>query len=132
LRGTSPFILTWAQMSASTVLLLPVVAFERPWSTATWSSASVLSTAILTLGTVTAYLLYFQILGRAGAVNASMVAYVIPVIAVLLGVTFLNEQLNPQDVVGMLLILAAMALIDGRLVRWLRSRRSAPSDVPAN
>jgi len=132
LRGTSPFILTWAQMSTSTLLLLPLVVVERPWETVTWSSDSVISTAILTLSTVTAYLLYFQILGRAGAVNASLVAYVIPVIAVLLGVTLLDERLEPQQIVGMALILAAMALIDGRVVRWLASRRATPADLPAD
>jgi drug/metabolite transporter (DMT)-like permease len=132
LRGTSPVIMTWAQMSTSTVLLLPLVLIERPWNTATWSRESVLSTAILTLGTVTAYLLYFQILGRAGAVNASLVAYVIPVIAVLLGVTFLDERLEPRHVAGMALILAAMGLIDGRFVRWLASRRTTTSDLPAD
>jgi drug/metabolite transporter (DMT)-like permease len=132
LRGTPPVILTWAQLSASTIMVLPLALFERPWDTVTWSSDSVVSTAILTLGTVAAYLLYFRILGRAGAVNTSLVAYVIPVIAVLLGVTFLDESLLPQQIVGTVLVLAAMGLIDGRLVRWLVSRKANPADLPAD
>lgn len=133
LRGTPPLIMTWAQMSTATVLLLPLVVRDRPWETATWSSDALISTAVLTLvSTVTAYLLYFRILIQAGAVNASLVAYVIPGIAVLLGVTFLDETLLGQHVAGMALILAAMGLIDGRLARWLASRRVAPADLPAD
>jgi drug/metabolite transporter (DMT)-like permease len=126
LRATPPLVLAWAQMCASTLLLLPlVVLVERPWRGAGWGSDAVLSAIVLTLGTVAAYLLYFQILMQAGAVNASLVAYVIPVIAVLLGTVFLDERLQLQHIVGMVLIIGGMATLDGRLARRLSTMRVA-------
>ncbi len=132
IKGVPPLVMAWGQMSTATVMLLPLVLLEQPWDSTTPSADGMLSLGALTLSTVVAYIIYFRLLAVVGAVATSLVAYVIPVIAVLLGVVFLDEHLEPHHFAGMALILAAMGLIDGRLVQWLTSRRVGPADQPAD
>lgn len=69
-----------------------------------------------------AYILYFRILASAGATNLLLVTFLIPVTAILLGVLVLGETLLARHALGMLLIGAGLAAIDGRprprLRRW--------------
>ncbi len=126
LKDIPPMILTLGQLCTAAIWLLPVVLIaDRPWRTAaTWSLDAVLAILLLTVfGTVLAYLMFYRILTTAGATNASLVAYVIPVVAVALGALFLDERLHMYQVLGMILIIGAMALIDGRLVKRLAGGR---------
>ena len=81
------------------------------------------------LSTAFAYLLYFTIVARAGATNASLVTLIVPVSAILLGAHFLGEQLELFEFVGIALIAIGLLTIDGRLLPE-RSRPRAAS--PAN
>jgi len=56
-----------------------------------------------------------------GATNLSLVTFLIPVSAILLGVTILGERLAMTDIAGMMLIAVGLSAIDGRL--WHRRRR---------
>ncbi|MFO1138761.1 MAG: DMT family transporter [Paracoccus sp. (in: a-proteobacteria)] len=76
--------------------------------------------AIGVIGTGLAYVVYFSILARAGATNISLVTFLVPVTAILLGWIFLNEMLGPAHLVGMAMIALGLALIDGRLIRRRR------------
>jgi drug/metabolite transporter (DMT)-like permease len=82
-------------------------------------------------GSACAYLIYYRLLAAAGATNASLVAYLIPVVAVLLGAAILDERFLVQQLLGMALIVGGMAVIDGRLVRRL-ANRGAPSPIAAD
>ena len=120
LKDVPPMILTLGQLCTAAVWLLPVVVFaDRPWRTAaTWSMDAVLAILVLSVfGTALGYLLFYRILTTAGATNASLVAYVIPVVAVLLGAVTLEERLLTHQVLGMILIIGAMAMVDGRLIK---------------
>jgi drug/metabolite transporter (DMT)-like permease len=57
-------------------------------------------------------------LATAGAVNISLVTFLIPVSAIFLGVLFLNERLESQHIVGMAVIWLGLAIIDGRIFKW--------------
>jgi drug/metabolite transporter (DMT)-like permease len=57
-----------------------------------------------------AFALNYQLLASEGAVAASVVGYLLPVVSVLLGAVFLHEQLNLRVIVGMLVVLAGVAL----------------------
>ena len=76
------------------------------------------------LSTSAAYLIYFRILASAGATNLLLVTFLIPVSAVLLGVTVLSEQLTVAQLAGMGLIALGLAAIDGRVLRWFGSESS--------
>ncbi|MGN6030925.1 MAG: DMT family transporter [Thermomicrobiales bacterium] len=121
-----PLELAWGQMTMATLWMLPLALVDRPWATATWSRQAVGAVLALTLvSTVLAYLVYFRLLGEVGATNTSLIGFLIPISALLLGAVFLHERLVPIQLAGMLLIIAGMALIDGRLWRRLLARRPA-------
>lgn len=76
--------------------------------------AAVLGLAILS--TAVAYIIFFRVLASAGATNIMLVTFLIPVSAILLGFLFLDEQLAGRQFLGMGLIGAGLAAIDGRLL----------------
>jgi drug/metabolite transporter (DMT)-like permease len=117
--GITPLATAAGQVSASTLMLLPVMLLvDRPWELATPDAATwgaVLGVGLLS--TALAYVLYFRILAVAGATNLMLVTFLIPVTAILLGALVLHETLLPRHVAGMALIGAGLALLDGRLPR---------------
>lgn len=123
--GVPPLATAAGQVCASTLLLAPVTLLaDQPWTipmphAATW--AAILGLGLLS--TALAYVLYFRVLATAGATNLLLVTFLLPVSAVLLGVSLLGEALLLRQGVGMGLIAAGLAFIDGRLPRRLLRRR---------
>lgn len=70
--------------------------------------------------TALAYLIYYRLLGEVGVVKTSLVSFLVPFSALLLGTTFLGERLDGPSVLGMVLILSGLAVLDGRLLSRLR------------
>jgi len=134
LKGKSPLILAWGQMCAATVYLLPLVlVVDRPWSSADWTAEAVLSViALATLCTALAYMIFFRLLATVGATNTSLVTFLIPVSSLLLGTLFLDEALVAVQLLGMLLIVAGMAVIDGRAWTRFRKPRASYTGLPAD
>jgi drug/metabolite transporter (DMT)-like permease len=77
------------------------------------------------LATALGYLIYFRILGSAGAINILLVNFLVPVSALLLGIFILGEELTAEQGVGMAFIAFGLALIDGRIFARLRSMGKA-------
>ncbi|MCH9780927.1 MAG: DMT family transporter [Alphaproteobacteria bacterium] len=75
------------------------------------------------LSTGVAYLIYFRLIETVGAVNFSLVTYLIPVAAILLGTVFLGERLTATDFAGAGIILLGVVIIDGRVARLLGAGR---------
>ena len=69
---------------------------------------------VAVLSTALAYIIYFRILATAGATNLLLVTFLIPISAILLGIAFLDEILLSKHMLGMALIGAGMAAVDGR------------------
>jgi len=128
--GIVPMAAATGQVMASTIMLLPLALLvDRPWtlpmpSAETW--AAIFGTAALS--TALGYILYFRILATAGATNLLLVTFLIPVSAIMLGALVLGERLSPLHFLGMALIGAGLAAIDGRLLRLVRR----PSAVGRN
>jgi drug/metabolite transporter (DMT)-like permease len=127
-QGIPPLITAAGQVTSSSVVLVPLAfATERPWvlpapSLEIW--LAVLGLAFLS--TALAYVLYFRILAAAGATNVLLVTLLIPVSAILLGTTFLHEQLEPTHLAGMGFIGIGLAAIDGRPIGFLHRMRNGP------
>ncbi len=123
--GVQPMETATGQVTASAVMALPIALFvDHPFSLAIPGMDVWLAVAgYIVLSTVLAYILYFRLLSSAGATNLMLVTFLIPVSAILLGVAFLNEVLEARHMMGMALIGAGLALIDGRIL--LRARRRA-------
>jgi drug/metabolite transporter (DMT)-like permease len=125
LLGVPPVKGAAGQLVASSVLMLPLaLVVDRPWMLAPPSAVAIAAlVAMALLSTALAYLLYFRLIIRAGGVNASLVTLLIPASAILLGALVLGERLDLLDAVGLALIVAALIVIDGRLVRRRIGRR---------
>ena len=82
--------------------------------------------AVLALGifpTALAYLIYYRLLAEAGVVKTSLVSFLVPFAALLLSAIFLHERLSLTAASGMALILAGLAVLDGRLLGKLRFKQ---------
>jgi drug/metabolite transporter (DMT)-like permease len=123
-RTLSPLAVATGQLTMSTAILLPIVLlFDRP--AAIWSASSAAISALVALAvlsTAVGYLLYFRILSRAGATNALLVTFLIPVSAILLGLLLLEETIEPRQLAGMAAIALGLAAIDGRPARLITQR----------
>lgn len=118
--GISPIATATGQVTASSVILIPVMLLvDRPWTVPLPSMATLGALAgLAVLSTALAYILYFRILKTAGATNLLLVTFLIPVSAIMLGTAVLDEILLPKHYFGMGLIGMGLAAIDGRL--WTR------------
>jgi drug/metabolite transporter (DMT)-like permease len=126
--GIEPTAVATGQLTAAALVMLPLVLlFEPPWLATPPSAQAWLALGALALFcTSLAYILYFRLLASAGATNSLLVTFLIPVTAILLGALFLGERLEWRSFVGMALIAAGLAAIDGRL---FRSKRGIPADA---
>ena len=75
------------------------------------------------LGTACAYLIYFRVLAVAGATNLLLVTFLMPPIALALGVALLDERPTATSLAGMAVIFLGLVLVDGRLLRLSRPAR---------
>ncbi|HTV67312.1 MAG TPA: DMT family transporter [Rhizobiaceae bacterium] len=118
-RGVPPAIVATGQLTASTVIMIPIVLIvvgtQGLFSASAGVWAAVFGLALLS--TAFAYILYFNLVAAAGATNASLVTLLVPVSAILLGALFLGERLEPFEFAGMALIGAGLVVIDGRIFR---------------
>ena len=122
--GLAPLSTALGQVAMATVMLVPIVALvDQPWTLALpdWPVIAALI-GLATLSTALAYALYFGLIASAGAVNAFLVTFLVPVSAIGLGVLILGEALLPRQVAGMALIALGLAAIDGRAGRWVWQR----------
>src|SRR3954452_17233131 len=101
-----------ASLIIATLLLLPAGLISAPGSA---PDADVVA-SIMVLGvacTAIALAVMFFLVADAGPSKASIITYVNPVIAVTLGVAFLDESLGAASIAGLLLILAGSYLATG-------------------
>lgn len=122
--GIPPLITAAGQLTGATVMMLPItIVVDKPWTLlpvnfVTWGA--VLGLAVLS--TSMAYIIYFRVLATAGATNVLLVTFLIPVSALLLGMTILGERPDLRHFTGMALIGFGLAAIDGRLLVFVRKR----------
>jgi drug/metabolite transporter (DMT)-like permease len=115
LRDIDPFGPLAASLAVASVVLLPAAVFtfpsQLPAPLVLWSVA-VLGVVCTSL----AMLLMFYLVGHAGASRASVITYINPAVATLLGVTILQEHLGVGGYTAFALIL---------LGSWLATRGTA-------
>jgi drug/metabolite transporter (DMT)-like permease len=128
----STLALTAAQLVVATVLLAlvaPLVAGAPPAVTQLSGQVVGSVVALGMFGTGIAFVLHLRNNRLAGASTASMVTYLIPVFAVLAGVLVLGESLTWFQPAGALIVLAGVAIAQGRRRRPRPGRAGVP--VPA-
>jgi len=124
---TSPLVITTASTLAASLVLLPFALLQLPDAMPSWKALA--SVAALGLaGTALALLFFYAMLARYGASRASLVTYLLPPFALFYGLVFLDERMTLNAVLGLLLILAGVALGSG--VFQLARSRSAATATP--
>ena len=118
-RGIPPIVIAAGQLTGSTLIMIPLVlVIDQPWTLPMPGAVAFGSVLLLALmSSALAYIIYFQILARAGATNLMLVTFIIPPMAVLAGVLVLNETVQTHELLGFAMIALGLAVIDGRLFR---------------
>lgn len=122
LGGVNPLGSVALGLGLSSLALTPFAVLSRP--AATPSPAALLALAGLgVLCTAVALVFYIALISEAGPSRASIITYVNPAVAVLLGVLVLGESFTPLTVAELLLIVVGSWLsTDGRLPPGLAAR----------
>jgi drug/metabolite transporter (DMT)-like permease len=131
-QGLSAIVLSACQLAAASVMLamaLAVSGARAPHVTA----ESVAAIAVLgVIGTGFAYVLNYQVITSEGATVASTVIYLLPVVAIVLGVLVLSENITATALAGIALVLAGVALTRRRpkpAIDELHRQASSGTDV---
>ncbi len=117
--GLSPMIIVTGQVTMATLILLPLaLTIEKPWIgfdmpfEAIWAICG-----LAFVSTVIAYVLFFKLIASAGATNTALVTFLIPISAILLGVTILGERFTFLQAIGMVFIGFGLLVMDGRVFK---------------
>jgi drug/metabolite transporter (DMT)-like permease len=127
-RGTEPLVLSAAQLTAGALLLGAVTPWigRQPVMLTGTVAFSVVALGVLSTGV--AYVLNYRLIQDEGPTAASMTNYLAPVVAVALGVVFVDERLSWNLVVGTALVLLGVWIAE----RNPDKRGAAASDTLAS
>jgi len=112
---------SWISVTLAGLVTLPVGLATTPGHTP--DLGAIASLVVLgVLGTALAFVIYYELIAGVGAARAALVSYLAPGVALFYGAVFLDEAVTVAAVVGLVLILAGVAIAS-------RPRRT-PVSVP--
>lgn len=109
------FQVTFAAAITSVLALV----LEQPWNARPDLQAVFAILWLGILGSGLAYLFVFRLFARWGATRTTLVAYLLPIVGITLGFIFLQEPVDARLIIGTGLVIAGVALVNGR---WGRRR----------
>ena len=117
LGGLPPQVAAAGMLTGSSLLMLPTALWiDGPpvltHGAQVWGALGYLAI----ISTAGAYLLYYRVLGMAGAGNLSLVTLLTAPVAIVMGALILNEALPLRAYAGFALIALGLLIIDGRLL----------------
>lgn len=121
--GTSaPLAIATGQLLTAVAVTVPVTLLVDPLPDVAGLSLPVVGSmaALGVFGTGLAFLLFYVLIARVGATNTTMVTYLIPIVAVVVGALVLGERLGVAALAGGVLIGAGI---------WLAQRGTRPSAI---
>jgi drug/metabolite transporter (DMT)-like permease len=122
LQDADPAVYAGGQTLVGASVMVPVaLAADRPFDLAISAKAGLAWVTLGVLGSAVAYLLFFWLIRRISATRASMVTYLIPITAVLLGTLVLDERLGVHRFIGLGLIILGVWVVGGG-GRWALRR----------
>jgi drug/metabolite transporter (DMT)-like permease len=89
------------------------------------AAAALIALGVLPTGL--GYVIYFTLIRRIGTTRSLTVTYLMPFVAIALGVIFLDESVRPAAATGLVLILLGVAIVNGQL--WIAPRRLGDADA---
>jgi drug/metabolite transporter (DMT)-like permease len=125
---TDSIVLATGSAITGTIVLLPLALAQLPSTFPSWETWA--SVAVLGFGGMAAgQLLYYVVIDRFGSSRASLVTYLLPVIALVLGALILDEPVEVTALIGLVLILSGVAFGSG-MVRPARRQQVSPASSP--
>ncbi|MDQ1446062.1 MAG: hypothetical protein QOI20_2526, partial [Acidimicrobiaceae bacterium] len=117
LTGVSPLVAACGQLVMGAVIIAPVALVTTiSRGGVDLDVHRVVSITILgVMGTGVAYMINYQSIAEIGATRASLVTYLVPIVAVTVGVVFLSEPFHLQLLVGGALTVFGIALLQERV-----------------
>jgi drug/metabolite transporter (DMT)-like permease len=116
----------FGQVGTAALTLLPIYLLTGPLITAVPDLQSIAAIVILgAFGSGVAYLLFYKVLDIVGSAIASSVTYITPIIAVLLGVWLLGEELHWYEPVGGLIVILGAAISQGSVLTLFKRKTIA-------
>jgi drug/metabolite transporter (DMT)-like permease len=100
-------------LAIGAVLTAPLGVASIPGSRYAWDSLAAV-TALGLVGTGFAFVLMGRLVGRVGPTRASIVGYLIPVVALVLGILVRGDEVGPYAVVGVALVIVGAYLTSRR------------------
>jgi drug/metabolite transporter (DMT)-like permease len=128
LGDSSGLLVSTASALWGTVAILPFGIAQGPGGLPGWEAIAAVA-ALGLAGTALGLMMYLRLLEDFGSSKASLVVYLLPVIALVYGAVFLDEQVRLTAILGLALILGGVALGSG-LVRPLRRQEPVPAATP--
>ena len=130
-QGLRPMIPALFQVTFAALIVVPLaILVDRPFTTVVLTPQAIVAVAWLgILGSGFAYLCYFTLLRHWGATRTSMVAYLLPVVGILLGAIVLDEPITLNRLAGTAFVIAGIALVNsGSAMRQIRARRAGRTE----
>jgi hypothetical protein len=116
LVGMQPLVASCGQLVTGTLLATPLAVVTTAREGLTLAPHRVLAITLLgVVGTGFAYVINYQSIAEIGATRASLVTYLVPIVAVTVGVVFLSEPFHLRLVVGGALTITGIAILRERL-----------------
>lgn len=110
--NTPPTVIAAGQLLSATLMLIPAALIvDQPWTLTPGAEAVASLAALAIFSTAIPMVLLFWLVRNAGAINASLVTFFIPLVAIGLGAAILGERLPWQGFAGLALILLSAAFI---------------------
>lgn len=128
-RGLAPLALSAGQLTLAALILGITAPFTARDAMALSPEVVGSIVGLGAVGTGLAYLLFYRIISDVGATTASLVTYLIPVVAVFLGVLVQNDPLTWNIFAGAVVVILGAAMAEGRVP--LRPGTNAPVALAA-
>lgn len=117
-KDLSPLVVATGMLCSSTIMMTPLALIvDQPWNLSPSVMTLMALFGLASISTSLAYIIYFRVLATSGPTNILLVTFLIPLSAILLGVTVLGERLGWNAFVGMGMIFIGLIAIDGRLIK---------------
>lgn len=110
-RDADAFVINFFGMGLGAACLLAVSAATERWATVVWTRSNVLALLYLSVfGSLVAFTAYYYLIKRLDATVVSLSTLIIPIVALALGRAFLGETVTATAVLGIVTILAGVAV----------------------
>ena len=138
MTGYRPMITALFEVTTALVMIAALAfAFERPLQAPITFNTVMAVVWLGLLGSGLAFLINFRLINNWGATRTSTVAYLMPVVGIILGAAVLSEAITPDRLIGTALVIGGVALVNIRreamagVVANLRGRQPTPADAAA-